>query len=278
MVRAGAWPPLPEPLPSPVVDNHAHLEFPAGDTEVSVAQRLDDANAVNVVGVVQIGCDLDSAHWTVQAVREHPGMVGGVALHPNDAARLHAEGRYQEAFAQIAQLARSERIRVVGETGLDYYRTGPRGHAAQQQAFRDHIALAKELGLVLQIHDRDAHQDVMDILKRDGAPERTVFHCFSGDVAMAQECARNEWYVSFAGTLTFANATHLREALVEVPAELVLVETDSPFLTPSPHRGAPNSPAQVAHTMRAVAAVTGTDLAAVCERIYATSVELYGPW
>ena len=278
MTRPGAWPATPEPLPVPIVDNHAHLEFPAGDEPRTVADRLAEAAAAGVTHVVQIGCDLESARWTADAVAEFPALVGGVALHPNDAAVLAAAGEYDAAFAEIADLARGERIRVVGETGLDYFRTGPEGHGAQKQAFRDHIALAKELGRPLQIHDRDAHQDVIDVLERDGAPEVTVFHCFSGDAAMAQLCAERGWYLSFAGTVTFNNARDLHAAVAVTPLSQVLIETDAPFLTPHPNRGRPNSPAQAAHTVRVVAQLLERDLDEVCTAVWDTSQSIYGPW
>ncbi|MBC7298418.1 MAG: TatD family hydrolase [Demequina sp.] len=279
-----AWAPPPEALPAPVVDNHCHLDFPyRGAVERSAAQLLDEACAVGVTRAVQIGCDLDSARWTAEAIQADPRLVGGVALHPNEAP-VHAAGEhpsgldYDEALAEISRLARLPRMRVVGETGLDYVRTGPAGRAAQMRSFRDHIALAKEVGLVLQIHDRDAHADVLDILERDGAPEFTVFHCFSGDAAMARLCAYRGYYVSFAGNVTFKNADSLRAALAVTPLEQVLVETDAPFLTPHPQRGRVNSPSQVATTMLTIADVLGRGLEEACTAIDATSERLYGPW
>lgn len=283
MSRKGDWPPAPEPLPAPVADNHCHLEWPAGDEPRSVEQQLADASAVGVDRVVQIGCDVASARWTAAAVERYPAMLGGVALHPNDAPR-HADGthdtglNYDEAFAEIAALARGERIRVIGETGLDYFRTGPEGRDAQIRSFRDHIALAKELGKPLQIHDRDAHGDVIDVLERDGAPDRTVFHCFSGDAGMARLCADRGYYLSFAGTVTFKNSHGLRAALSVTPLNRVLVETDAPFLTPHPHRGAPNSPYLIPLTMRTIADVTGVTLEVACESVSDTSSSVYGPW
>lgn len=278
MTRRGVWPAAPAPLPGPIVDNHCHLDFPAGDEPRSVEDRLEEADAAGVTRVVQIGCDLESARWTADAVARFPQMVGGVALHPNDAAVLAAEGTYDEAFAEISELARGERIRVVGETGLDYYRTGPEGRGAQLRAFRDHIALAKELNKPLQIHDRDAHADVIDVLMADGAPETTVFHCFSGDAAMARLCADRGWYLSFAGTVTFKNASLLQAAAAVTPLSLTLIETDSPFLTPHPHRGAPNSPAHAAHTVREIARLHDRPLEEICAAVWDTSHELYGPW
>jgi TatD DNase family protein len=278
------WATPPEALPAPVVDNHCHLDFPyRGAVERSAAQILDEAVLVGVTRAVQIGCDVDSARWTAEAIQADARLVGGVALHPNEvplhAAGEHASGLdYDEALAEISRLARLPRMRVIGETGLDYHRTGPEGRDAQVRSFRDHIALAKELDLVLQIHDRDAHGDVLDVLKRDGAPERTVFHCFSGDAAMARVCAFRGYYVSFAGNITFKNAGSLRGALAVTPLENVLVETDAPFLTPHPQRGRVNSPSQVATTMRAIAEVLGCELELACTTINATSERLYGPW
>ena len=282
-MRDGAWPPAPEPLPAPVVDNHTHLDYHAGDDRRSVEDRLADAAAVGVDRVVQIGCELETARWTVDALDRFPAMVGGIALHPNEAP-LHAAGTHQsgvgydDALAEIAALASHPRIRVIGETGLDFFRTGEEGREAQVRSFRDHIALAKELGLPLQIHDRDAHADVLEVLERDGAPERTVFHCFSGDAAMARLCVHRGYYLSFAGTLTFKNAVALRAALAVTPLERVLVETDAPYLTPHPHRGAPNAPYLVPMTVRAVADVLEADLEGVCDAISRTSEDLYGPW
>lgn len=278
-VTRGDWAPAPEPLPAPVVDNHCHLDFEfEGASERSVEDRLAAAAAAGVDRVVQIGCDPASARWTADAVTRFPQMLGGVALHPNDAARLAAAGQYDEAFAEIARLARGERIRVVGETGLDFFRTGPEGRDAQIRAFRDHIALAKELGLALQIHDRDAHEAVLEVLDRDGAPERTVFHCFSGDADFARACLERGAYLSFAGTVTFSNAAALREAAAITPIERILLETDAPFLAPHPHRGAANAPEQVALTARVVATCLGASLDALCEAVSRTSEELYGPW
>lgn len=278
-VTRGDWAPAPEPLPAPVVDNHCHLDFEfEGASERSVEDRLAAAAAAGVDRVVQIGCDPASARWTADAVTRFPQMLGGVALHPNDAARLAAAGQYDEAFAEIARLARGERIRVVGETGLDFFRTGPEGRDAQIRAFRDHIALAKELGLALQIHDRDAHEAVLEVLDRDGAPERTVFHCFSGDADFARACLERGAYLSFAGTVTFSNAVALREAAAITPIERILLETDAPFLAPHPHRGAANAPEQVALTARVVATCLDASLDALCEAVSRTSEELYGPW
>ncbi|MCR6711733.1 MAG: TatD family hydrolase [Demequina sp.] len=275
--------PAPEPLPLPVTDNHTHLDWEGGDDAPSVTEKLAAAAAANVTQVVQIGCELESARWTAQVVTEYPQMVGGVALHPNEAP-LHANGThpsgisYEDAFAEIAALAQGERIRVVGETGLDFFRTGPDGVAAQVRAFRDHVALARELGLPVQIHDRDAHAEVLRVMDADTAPRAVIMHCFSGDADFARECLERGWYLSFAGTVTFANAPGLREAAAITPRDRLLVETDAPFLTPVPHRGRPNSPAQAAHTVRALAEARGDKLEALCVELQSNSEALYGPW
>jgi TatD DNase family protein len=167
---------------------------------------------------------------------------------------------------------------VIGETGLDYYRTGPEGASAQQDSFRWHIDLAKRTGKVLQIHDRDAHEDILRILAEEGAPEHTVLHCFSGDIMMARECVERGYFLSFAGTVTFKNAVGLRNALAVTPTENLLVETDAPYLTPTPYRGATNAPYLVPLTVRAMAAVLSTDVPSLCTALSANSERLYGPW
>jgi TatD DNase family protein len=201
-----------------------------------------------------------------------------VSLHPNEAPRLADRGELAAAQAEIERLAAHPRIRVIGETGLDYFRTGPEGVAAQQDSFRWHIDLAKRTGKALQIHDRDAHEDVLRILREEGAPDRTVLHCFSGDIAMARECADRGYYLSFAGTVTFKNAQGLRNALSVTPLEQVLVETDAPYLTPSPHRGATNAPYLVPFTVRAMAGVLNVDVPRLCTAISDNSERVYGPW
>jgi TatD DNase family protein len=287
-------PPAPEPLPLPVVDDHAHLDHTrAGDQPFDVGQALAAASAVNVTRAIQIGCELDSAAWTVDAVERFPNLLGGVSLHPTEAAEISAKAvaaqrdpdagpvALQAALGQIERLAEHPRIRVVGETGLDHYWVGPddaAGRAAQVTSFRWHIGLAKRLRRVLQIHDRDAHDDVLRVLAEEGAPERTVFHCFSGDAAMARRCVEAGWYLSFAGTVTFKAAEPLRVALRAVPIDRVLVETDAPYLAPMPHRGRTNASYLVPVTVRCMAEVLGRDLEALCGALNATAEELYGPW
>lgn len=276
--RPKAFPPAPEPLPVPVMDNHTHLDFPDGKAPVGIAAALDAAAAVGVQGAVQVGCDLESSRFTVQAVDLDRRLLGAVALHPNDAPRYAARGQLEEALAEIEQLAAHPRIRAIGETGLDYYRTEGQGLAHQRHSFRRHIDIAKRLDLTLQIHDRDAHDDVVQVLREEGAPARVVFHCFSGDEDLARTCNQEGWWMSFAGTLTFRNAANLRAALAVADPNLVLVETDAPFLTPHPHRGRPNASYMVPYTVRAMAELTGTDLAGLCAGIADNTVRAYGSW
>jgi TatD DNase family protein len=201
-----------------------------------------------------------------------------VAIHPNDAPRYAARGQLEEALAEIEQLAAHPRIRAIGETGLDFFRTEGEGLAHQRYSFRRHIDIAKRLDLTLQIHDRDAHSDVVQVLQEEGAPERVVFHCFSGDEELAATCNREGWWMSFAGTLTFKNAANLRAALAVADPGLILVETDAPFLTPHPHRGRPNASYMVPYTVRAMAELTNRDLAELCAGISQNTVRAYGKW
>lgn len=346
-----AWPPDPEPLPRPVVDDHTHLDsiphvlggvapggewWPdgapsaggpgpdgagpgegagsgedAGSGEGAASgesaahppvhvptldEHLTRAAGVGVTRMVQVGCDLDSLAFTDAAVRTHPGLLGAVAIHPNEAV-LHAGVRevgpdgldpdpqvrhgvgLDDAIATVAAVARDNpRVRAIGETGMDLFRTGPEGERVQREAFRAHVALAKELGLALQIHDRDAHAQVVEVLLADGAPERTVFHCFSGDVELARLAAAHGWYLSFAGPVTFPANDELRAALAVTPLDHVLVETDAPYLTPHPYRGRPNAPYLLPWTVRTVAEVTATPLDALCDRVVATAETVYGSW
>ncbi|MDT0466126.1 TatD family hydrolase [Streptomyces gibsoniae] len=270
-------PPLPEPLGISVADSHTHLDMQSGTVEESLAK----AAAVGVTTVVQVGCDVRGSRWAAETAAAHDAVHAAVALHPNEAPRIvhgdpdgwsrqdarepGGDAALDEALAEIDRLAALPQVKGVGETGLDYFRTGPEGKAAQERSFRAHIEIAKRHGKALVIHDRDAHADVLRILKEEGAPERTVFHCYSGDAAMAEVCARAGYFMSFAGNVTFKNAQPLRDALAVAPLELVLVETDAPFLTPAPYRGRPNAPYLVPVTVRAMATVRGItedDLAA----------------
>lgn len=272
------YPPAPEPLPVPVMDNHTHLDFPGDDVRVEIAAALDAAEAVGVSGAVQVGCDLESSRFTVRAVDADARLLGAVAIHPNDAPRYAQRGELESALAEIEDLAAHPRIRAIGETGLDFFRTEGEGLAHQRYSFRRHIDIAKRLDLTLQIHDRDAHSDVVQVLREEGTPERVVFHCFSGDEDLARICNNEGWFMSFAGTLTFKNAANLRAALAVADPELVLVETDSPFLTPHPHRGRPNASYMVPYTVRSMAELTGSDLAGLCTSISRNTVRAYGSW
>ncbi|MBW8171980.1 TatD family hydrolase [Ornithinimicrobium sp. Arc0846-15] len=273
------FPPFPEPLPVPVVDNHCHLNITRdGSPPVDVQNAIDAAAFVGVDRMVQIGCDRESAQWTVDTVIEHEELLGGVALHPNEVP-IHAEmDELDEVLEEIENLSRHDRIRVIGETGLDYFRTGPEGMAIQQEAFRWHIDLAKRTDKALQIHDRDAHADVLRILAEEGAPEKTVLHCFSGDVDMARQCVERGYYLSFSGTVSFKNAQPLRDAMAVVPPHQLLVETDAPYLTPHPHRGAPNAPYLVPLTVRAMASSLDMDVVDLCKAICDNSTQVYGQW
>jgi TatD DNase family protein len=271
-------PPAPEALPHPVVDNHCHLDIARDDETVDVEGAIAAAAAVGVPRIVQIGCDLPGARWAVEAATTYDGLVAGVALHPNEAPRLR--DRLEEALAEIEALASShDRVRAVGETGLDHFRTGEEGRAAQVASFRRHIDLAKRLDKTLVIHDRDAHDEVLDVLDDEGTPERWVMHCFSGDADFARRCLDRGAYLSFAGTVTFKNAEPLREALRVAPRDRILVETDAPYLTPMPYRGRTNASYLVPLTMRAMAETRGEDLEQLCAAVDGnTETAFGGPW
>jgi len=272
-------PAAPAPLPLSVVDNHVHLDIARdGEQAPAVETAIAEAAAVGVSRMVQIGCDLPGARFTVEAIDSHRALLGGVALHPNETPRLAASGGLDDAMAEIEELANHPRVRVIGETGLDYFRTGPDGIPAQQEGFRWHIDLAKRTGKTLQIHDRDAHADVLRILDEEGTPERTVLHCFSGDLPMARLAVERGLMLSFAGTVTFKNASTLRNALSVTPLEHLLVETDAPYLAPSPHRGATNASYLVPLTVRAMADVLNVDVPTLCASLAANSERLYGSW
>lgn len=272
------WPELPEPLPVPVYDNHTHMEFEDG-VEVLLPERsLTLAERVGVRGVVQVGTDLETSRWGVDLAQRDPRVLAAIALHPNEAPRLAEQGLLSEHLSEISRLASQPRVRAIGETGLDFLRTKEDGRQAQLESFEAHIEIAKRNNLALQIHDREAHDAVVETLLRVGAPERTVFHCFSGDAELAKICAEHGWYVSFAGTMTFKNAPQLREALTVTPANLMLVETDAPFLTPEPKRGRPNAPYLMPHTVRRMAQVLEMDLADLCRQLSENTLNVYGSW
>jgi len=276
------WPEAPEPLPSPVVDNHCHLDHRAyakgieGGLLIPVDEALDRAAAVGVTRIVQVGCDLEGSRWAVETATAYDSVVAAVALHPNEAPKHAEQGDLDEALAEINALAQSPHVRAVGETGLDYFRTGEDGREAQHASFREHIRMAKRHDKTLVIHDRDAHEDVLRVLDDEGTPERTVMHCFSGDAAFARECLDRGAYLSFAGTVTFKNAENLREALRIAPPDRILVETDAPFLTPTPHRGSPNASFLIPLTVRFMAAIAGKTVEEMCRDIDANTVSAFG--
>lgn len=263
-------PPVPEPLPAPALDSHTHLDL----IDRPVPDVLADARAAGIVRVVTIGVDLASSQWAADCAAAYGGVYAGVAIHPNETAHAAREGR-DEVLAGIASLASLEQVRAIGETGLDYYRDSAPPQL-QREWFRAHIEIAKQAGKALMIHDRDAHEDVLAILEADGPPEQVIFHCFSGDAAMAKRCAEAGYVMSFAGNVTFANAQQLRDAAAAAPLGMILTETDAPFLTPVPHRGKPNSPMMVAHTLRALAEIKQVAVADMCAAVTATAERVFG--
>lgn len=276
--RQGDPPPAPEPLPYPVVDSHTHLDLVIDTVGGSVADQVAAAAEVGVDRLVQVGVDLATSRWSVAAAVANPAVVAAVALHPNDAP-LMTQQELDAAIDQIDQLAAHGSVRAIGETGLDFFRTTDAVRLAQQErSFRAHIQIAKKHQLPVMIHDRDAHEDVFRVLADEGAPEHVVFHCFSGDAHMARYCAEMGYYISFAGNSTFAKAQQLRDAVTVATADLILVETDAPFLTPDPHRGRPNAPYLVPLTVRGIALSRPEPLDELCQIISDNSERLYGPW
>ena len=268
--------PLPEPLPVPTVDAHAHMEIvtDAAFDSKEVADVIAEAKSVNVDRIVQVGYSAEQSRWCVNAAEKwNTSVLAAVALHPNEAPVVEV---LDADLKIIEELAQHPRVRAIGETGLDYFRTPPELRARQQESFKWHIDLAKRMNKALVIHDRDSHDDVLSVLSEVGAPEKTIFHCFSGDVAMAKICIERGYVLSFAGTLTFKNAPELREAVKLVPLDQLLVETDSPFLAPTPHRGAGNTPAQVANIVRAMAAERDQDLAELASALSDNAERIFG--
>ena len=269
--------PLPEPLPVKCADSHAHIEI-VTNTEPGhpeVKRVIDEAASVGIDRIVQVGYSAEQSKWCVELAELYDSVVAAVALHPNEApvvADLEAE------LSIIEELAKRPRVRAIGETGLDFFRTEPALQERQRYSFIKHIEIAKRSKKALVIHDRDAHRAVLDTLTEVGAPETTVFHCFSGDAQMAAECVEKGYVLSFAGTVTFKNAPQLREALRLVPKELLLVETDSPFLAPMPNRGALNTPAQIPNILRFMAEERGDDLIELAEAISSNVDRIFGPF
>ena len=265
--RDGEAPPAPPPLAAPAIDSHCHLDL----MKVGVEEAMAAAHAVGIERVVQIGIDVPSSQWSVDLASSREDVWAAVAVHPNEA---HAASEAE--WEEIGRLAADPRVVAVGETGLDHYRTEDGGWGAQEESFRRHIAIAKQTGKAVMIHDREAHDDVLRVLESEDAPERVIFHCFSGDADFARRCADRGYVMSFAGNITFKNAQDLRDAVAVAPLDRMLVETDAPFLTPMPHRGAPNAPYLVPLTIRAIAEVKGLDEAEIAAAVTATAGDVFG--
>ncbi len=268
--------PLPEPLPAPTIDSHCHIELIAKSAPDSAEVKavLDEASAAGIEQVVQIGYDLEQSRWSVGVAQAWIGRaLAAVALHPNEAPVVDD---LDEQLREIEQLAAHPRVRGIGETGLDYFRTPEELREKQEFSFRSHIAIAKRTNKALIIHDRDAHEDILKVLKEEGAPQKVIFHCYSGDAEMAKECIRAGYFLSYSGTVTFKNAPDLREALKITPLTNLLVETDAPFLTPAPFRGALNSPAQIARTIRFMAEVLERPVEELCHATRENALALFG--
>ena len=264
-------PPLPRPLKSPTVDAHCHLDV-CGDVE----WHIEQADSVGINRIVQVGCDVESSQFSVELANKYPGrIVAAVALHPNDAPRIDD---LENALSLIESLAEDPRVRAIGETGLDYFRTKEDKRDIQEYSFRRYIRLAHRLNKTLMIHDRDAHLEILRILDDEKLPKNVIFHCFSGDAEFAKQCVDRGFVLSFSGTITFKNAPGLREALALVPDHMFTVETDAPFLTPEPHRGQLNSPAMIPHTIRLMADVRGVSSTEISELTSATAERLFGPF
>jgi TatD DNase family protein len=268
--------PIPAPLNSKTVDSHAHLELIHNSEPDSplIKQTLDEAAAVGIDRVVQVGYSAEQSIWSVKCAEAFVGRVlAAVALHPNEAPVVDD---LEKDLRVIEELASHPRVRAIGETGLDFFRTAEDLQEKQKYSFRRHIKIAKDHNKALVIHDRDAHRAVLDLLIEEGAPANTIFHCYSGDAVMAKECISNKYILSFAGTVTFKNAPQLREAVALVPIELLLVETDSPFLSPMPNRGALNTPAQIPNTLRAIADVRGESADYLAAAISENAERIFG--
>ena len=265
------------PLAHPVVDTHCHMDVSYDDEHIlpDVGQALASAASVGVTKVIQVGCDVASSKWAAETAANFEDVFATVALHPNAAAH---DPDLESSLEQIDQLAGLPHVRGLGETGLDYFRTDKAQAQAQHVSFRAHIDMAIKHNKPVIIHDRDAHEDVIDTLLNYASPETVVFHCYSGDAQMAKVCAQNGWYLSFAGTVTFKNAKNLHGAVQVVPEHLLLVETDSPFLTPTPYRGQPNTSAHVALTVREISRLRGQSEEEICKLVFSNAARVFGPF
>lgn len=312
--RKRSWAPSPQPLPqdAQVVDDHTHVAsvvpfaqrmsdeaHSKGQPEVpvyDVGQLLDQAHEVGVEGIIDVGCELPHLMTAVQMALDYPGSVhAALAIHPNEAVLHGHRGepgpdglpvRYQpwhdtsvdDAIAEVHRLAVSypQQVVAIGETGMDLFRTGRGAMELQRQAFRAHIALAKELHLPMQIHDRDAHREVIDTLLADGSPERTVFHSFSGDADMAAIANEHGWYLSFSGTVSYKGNEGIRKAARIVGPDHIMVETDAPYLSPMPYRGRTNAPYMIPYTLVALASAMDMSVEEVARATRNTTRQVYG--
>ena len=267
--------PLPEPLNVNCVDAHAHIEIITNSAPDApeIGKVLADAKSVGIDRIVQVGYSAEQSEWGVKLAEHWPNILAAVALHPNEAPVVED---LEADLAKIESLSTHPRVRAIGETGLDFFRTEPELQERQRYSFRRHIELAKRVNKALVIHDRDAHRAVLDVLIEEGAPEKVIFHCYSGDAEMARECIEKGYILSFAGTLTFKNAPALREAVKLVPIDQLLVETDSPFLAPMPHRGSLNTPAQIPTILRFMADERGEDVDELATAISNNCERLFG--
>ena len=267
--------PLPEPLNVNCVDAHAHIEIITNSAPDApeIGKVLADAKSVGIDRIVQVGYSAEQSEWGVKLAEHWPNILAAVALHPNEAPVVED---LEADLSKIEELATHPKVRAIGETGLDFFRTEPALQERQKYSFRRHIDLAKRVDKALVIHDRDAHRAVLDLLVEEGAPEKTIFHCYSGDAKMARECIEKGYILSFAGTITFKNAPALREAVKLVPIDQLLVETDSPFLAPMPHRGSLNTPAQIPTILRFMAEERGEDVDELATAISNNCERLFG--
>ena len=274
-----SYPELPEPLLVGTYDNHTHLEIADGDQPMYYQDHMSLASQVGIIGAVQVGVTLESSKWCAEVAAKDSRLLAAVAIHPNEAAKYESKQDLDNDIEGIASLAREPRVRAIGETGLDFFRTeDSQGIEFQQYSFERHIDIAKQHNLALQIHDRDAHDKVVETLFRVGAPDKVVFHCYSGDLELAKICSENGWYTSFAGNITIKRNQHLRDSLKAMPKSKILVETDAPFLTPEPLRGRPNAPYLVPITVRFMAQQLGMDANELSGQIARNTIEVYGSW
>ena len=274
-----SYPELPEPLLVGTYDNHTHLEIADGDQPMDYQDHMSLADQVGILGAVQVGVTLESSKWCAEVAAKDSRLLAAVAIHPNEAAKYESKQALDNDIEGINKLASEPRVRAIGETGLDFFRTeDSQGIEFQQYSFERHIDIAKQHNLALQIHDRDAHDKVVETLLRVGAPDKVVFHCYSGDLELAKICTDNGWYTSFAGNITIKRNQHLRDSLKAMPKTKILVETDAPFLTPEPLRGRPNAPYLVPITVRFMAQQLGMDANELSGQIAQNTIEVYGSW